>query len=107
MTDRFWIDHFVPGDTIASTVPVRTYDGQNWFFEDGAYGVYDYYARAHGGDDTPPAMIEWERTVCAVVAPKLAEMTHGDSVSFTINGASWIFTRNTMRDECGMPMLEM
>jgi hypothetical protein len=97
MTDRFWIDHLVPGDTIASTVPVRTYDGQNWFFEDGAYGVYDYYARAHGGDDTPPAMVEWERIVCAVVAPKLAEM----------NGASWVFTRNTMRDECGRPMLEM
>jgi hypothetical protein len=102
VTSSFWIDY--TSDIVDGIVPVATRDNQNWYFDDGAYSVYDYYHRGYDGDDMHPAMVEWERVVREVVCPKLAECSHGHSVSININGLSWTFTRNDMLDDCGMPI---
>jgi hypothetical protein len=102
VTSSFWIDY--TSDIVDGIVPVATRDNQNWYFDDGAYSVYDYYHRGYDGDDMHPAMVEWERVVREVICPKLAECSHGHAVRFNINGLSWTFMRNDMRDNCGMPI---
>lgn len=89
-----WIDYRL-GSEVSGTVPVRRSD--LWFFEDGAYDAYDHLVT----DDDSSKMQEWERVVCDIIAPKLSEAGHGHAVSFNIDGRSWTFARNNLRDENG------
>jgi hypothetical protein len=96
MSASFWIDFAFPDDTdFSSSVPVASWDGQNYHFDDVAYDVLH-----HTSDEF---YAEWERIVCTIIAPKLAQHGNNHAVSFNIRGESWTFLRNDYRDENGRP----
>lgn len=94
MSASFWIDFAFPDSPeFRSSVPVASWDGQGYHFDDAAYDVLH-----HTSDEF---YAEWERIVCTIVAPKLAQHGNGHAVSFNIRGESWTFLRNDYRDENG------
>ncbi len=95
MSASFWIDYVFPGESYFSSVPVNSWDDETYGFDDAAYDVLEH---------TPEGFYpEWERIVCTIVAPKLAQHGNGHAVSFNIRGESWTFLRNDYRDENGRP----
>jgi hypothetical protein len=95
---NFWIDYTIPGDDIASSVPVFV-DPVGAKFSDGAYDVFEYYYDAN--DEESSRMEEWENIVLTIIAPKLATMEDGAQLGFNINSDHWIFERNDNRDRFG------